>query len=391
MKCKRNSQRVLSFLQIQGSIADFCQGSIPQKKTASLNGHPIPAGVLKSGCSLKSAVCEARYIRHGGEPVGKERRKCSSLRRSRYFGFQKLLDLFKRIRYTKIKMKEYSAKACAKINIGLKVLGRRADGYHDIETIFQSIDLCDEISISTAEKGIQIISGHRDVPADETNLCWRAAQLLQAFSGEKRGCNIHIAKRIPVGAGLGGGSSDAAVTLRLLNRLWNLGLDDEVLFKIALKLGADVPFFLNPGSAVAYGVGEELRRFENKCVFFGVVVYPNIRISTAWAYGNLKLNLTNKKNYIKLETYFVEKLLLQEYPLFFSNDFESLVLEFYPELNEIKALILKSGADFAGLSGSGSAFFGLFQQEEKAKAALTLFDSHPYQKFFVRPYREVPD
>jgi len=280
------------------------------------------------------------------------------------------------------------AKACAKINIGLRILGELPNGYHEIETIFQSVDLCDEISVVPAEGDIRIETDHPDLPRDETNICHRAAKYLREIAGEKKGCTIRIEKKIPVGAGLGGGSSDAATTLHLLNRLWDLNLTDQDLSPIAKKLGADVPFFLNPGTAIAHGIGEDLQPLRKAWNFFGVVVYPNRPISTAWAYKNLKINLTNIKKYIKLSRYFVEKLFLQEFPLFFKNDFESLVFEACPELREIKLLLLQAGSSFASLSGSGSAVFGLFKQEKMAQEAFMLFDSHPYQKFFVRPYGE---
>ena len=289
----------------------------------------------------------------------------------------------------RIQMKILSANACAKINIGLKILGELPNGYHEIETIFQSVDLCDKITVSPLREDIQIAADIPDVPLDETNICYKAAKLLKEFSGEKRGCRIHISKKIPMGAGLGGGSSDAATTLKILNRMWNLNLEKEELGKIARKLGADVPFFLSPGAAIAYGIGDELEHLKNSWDFFGVIIYPNRNISTEWAYKNIKIGLTNAKKYINLNGYFLKKLFLQELPLFFKNDFESVVFDLYPQFQEIKINLLKAGAAFASMSGSGSAFFGLFHKEKEALAAFTLFDSHPYQKFFVRPYRDL--
>ncbi len=286
-------------------------------------------------------------------------------------------------------MKTLFSKACAKINIGLRILGRLPNGYHEIETIFQSVDLCDEISVTSLEEGIRVKGDHPDMPQDERNICYRAANYLREIARGQKGCSIQIRKKIPMGAGLGGGSSDAAATLRLLNRMWNLNLGSKELSEIAKKLGADVPFFLAPGTAIAYGVGDDLQPLRKGWDFFGVIIYPNHPISTAWAYKNIKINLTNIKKYIKLSSYFMEKLFLQEFPLFFKNDFESLVFEAYPEFREIKLQLLQAGSCFASLSGSGSAFFGLFKKEEAARKALMLFDSHPYQKFFVRPYREL--
>ncbi|NOY77363.1 MAG: 4-(cytidine 5'-diphospho)-2-C-methyl-D-erythritol kinase [Calditrichaeota bacterium] len=281
------------------------------------------------------------------------------------------------------------ARACAKINIGLRILGKRPNGYHEIETIFQSVDLCDEVSVSEAESAIFVESDQPGVPRGEANICYRAAELLRKKAGVSAGCRIRIAKKIPMGAGLGGGSTDAAAALRLLNRVWGLNLSNHDLAILARELGADVPFFLNPGAAIAYGIGDELQPLPKSWDFYGVILYPNRSVSTEWAYKNLKINLTKAKKYIKLSSYFVEQLFLQELPLFFRNDFEPLIFETYPEFREIKRRLLQAGSSFASLSGSGSAFFGLFDQEKMAQEALTLFDSHPYQKFFVRPYREL--
>ena len=293
-----------------------------------------------------------------------------------------------------MKMRELTAKACAKINIGLRITGVREDGFHELETIFQSVDLCDKIRVTANFGGIQITSNDRTVPRGPENTCYRAAHLLQKvaqsrFPFEEIGCEIHIDKKIPMGAGLGGGSSDAATTLRLLNRIWNLNFSAEQLLPFARQIGADVPFFLRPGAAIGYGIGDELEWFRPPWEFTGLIIFPGISISTKWAYRNLNLNLTNAKKYIKLEPSQVEQLFLHELPLFFKNDFESLVFGEFPELREIQIQLYRAGAVFANLSGSGSALFGLFEDEEKAKAALPLFDSHPYKKFIVRPFFEV--
>ncbi len=265
----------------------------------------------------------------------------------------------------------------------------RTDGYHELETIFQSVDLCDEIRIENSPAGIQVTTSNPAVPGGEQNICYRAARILQEESGGGEGCTITIEKNIPAGAGLGGGSSDAATTLRLLDQLWGLNFPAERLFEIARKLGADVPFFLRPGAAIAYGIGDDLTWFPPAWEFTGLIIFPGISVSTKWAYRHLNLNLTNAKKYIKLEPSQIKQLFLKELPLFFKNDFESLVFGVYPELQEIQTWLYRAGASFASLSGSGSALFGLFENEKKARAALPLFDSHPYKKFIVRPFFEV--
>ncbi len=286
-------------------------------------------------------------------------------------------------------MTVYFVKACAKINIGLRILGKRPDGYHELETIFQSVDLCDEIRVTPSVQGIRVSTTDPAVPEGPENICYRAAQLLLEASGAHKGCTIHIQKKIPTGAGLGGGSSDAAATLLALNTLWKTQLSDIQLLKLALRLGADVPFFLHPGTAIAYGIGEKLDWFPTPWDFVGLVLYPKIPISTKWAYQNLKLDLTNAKKYIKLDRSKVKRLFLREWPLFFKNDFEPLLLGHYPALRDIQNRLFRAGASFVSLSGSGSALFGLFEEDEQVKKALPLFDSHPYKKFIVRPFHEV--
>ncbi len=285
--------------------------------------------------------------------------------------------------------KSLKGKACAKINIGLRITGRRENGYHELETIFQAVDLCDSIRVEQAPEGIQIKTSNSNVPDGAENICYRAAQLLQQTSGTASGCYIHIEKRIPTGAGLGGGSSDAATTLRLLNQLWELHLSNQQLLALAKQLGADVPFFLKPGVAIAYGIGDELEWFPPPWRFVGLLIYPDLFISTKWAYTHIKLDLTNAKKYIKLDKSYLEQLFLGELPLFFKNDFEPLVFRHHPELQAIQAQLYRAGARFASLSGSGSALFGLFENEKEVQKALPLFDSHPYKKFIVRPFYEV--
>ncbi|MCJ7540497.1 MAG: 4-(cytidine 5'-diphospho)-2-C-methyl-D-erythritol kinase, partial [Desulfobacterales bacterium] len=198
-------------------------------------------------------------------------------------------------------MKEYQIKAPAKINIGLRILGRRNDGYHEIISIMVPISLFDTLYLSSAEKSGIILDcrGRGNIPADERNLAYRAAQSFQEKTGIREGLYIQLIKNIPVAAGLGGGSSDAAAMLLALNDMYNHPLRTEDLHQLTLELGADVPFFLYGRPALARGIGEILDPIENWKKYWYVTVTPPLQVSTAWVYGQLNLELTsNTDEYI---------------------------------------------------------------------------------------------
>jgi 4-diphosphocytidyl-2-C-methyl-D-erythritol kinase len=187
----------------------------------------------------------------------------------------------------------------AKVNLGLHVLAKRADGFHDIETILQTIDLRDRIRITPLEeKRIEVRCDRPEVPSGPENLVHRAAQLILSEHEVPGGCRIEIDKRIPAGAGLGGGSGNAAVTLLGLNRLWDLNMSREDHLRMAARLGSDVPFFLEGGTALAEGRGERLTPLRLVPDFWLVLVKPAISISTAWAYGRVKIPLTLNSKFV---------------------------------------------------------------------------------------------
>ncbi len=254
-------------------------------------------------------------------------------------------------------MDEISLKAPAKINLYLRVLGKRADGYHEIESMMQAIDLYDEIKIEKSDS-IEIVCDDPGIPADDSNLAARAAAALKEqfyFPGVK----ISLHKKIPHGAGLGGGSSDAAFVLRGLCRLYNLSPSPKELLRIASEIGSDVPFFLGSGQALVSGRGEIVRTLELPTEYTIILVVPPLEISTAEVYGKLRFSLTKK-----IEPFLFKKRitvsrfngLLKR----FCNDLEEVVLDEYPDLFEIKGLLRNSGAVFSAMSGSGSAFFGVY-------------------------------
>lgn len=257
-------------------------------------------------------------------------------------------------------------RAYAKINIGLNVLGKREDGYHNLETIFHRVNIYDEIDLQPATT-ITLASTSAEVPSDDTNLCHRAAQLLARECRTIRGAQITLTKRIPVGAGLGGGSSDAAATLIGLNSFWSLNLSVEKLHECALQLGSDVPYFLRKKSALATGRGDILEYFPLDIPFWILIVAPTIQVSTAWAYRQLRLSDDRK---IRLTT----KLLLtgldqpDELSHWITNDFEQPVFTHHPELQQIKESLIDGGAIFALMSGSGSAVYGFFTSRTTIEA-----------------------
>jgi 4-diphosphocytidyl-2-C-methyl-D-erythritol kinase len=281
-------------------------------------------------------------------------------------------------------------RAPAKINLGLRVVGKRADGYHLLDTIMVAVSLYDEIDIRkirTASKNpasdelIKISCDHPDVPLAEENIVYRAAQLILKKSRRAQPISIRIKKNIPVGAGLGGGSSDAAATLVGLNRLFKLRLSLAMLKKMALSLGADVPFFIQARPARAQGIGERLRALRGLPRFWSVIIYPGFPVSTAWVYGNLGAKLTKPI----VNTSITPSLKsLDGLTRRLENDLEGVTLKRYPEIGVLKQKLLHEGALRVLMSGSGSSVFGIFvSKQSAAKAFRRLRQEEGAQAFLV--------
>jgi len=262
-----------------------------------------------------------------------------------------------------LRLRSYS-----KVNLALATLGRRADGYHEIRTVFQSIDLHDELEFRPA-RGMELdCPGLPGIPVEE-NLIWRAATALAGLVSEKRGVAITLRKNIPPGSGLGGGSSNAAITLHGLNRFWELGLADHQLLPLASELGSDVPYFLHGGTALGIGRGDETYPLPELPSARLVVLYPGIHVSTAAAYGSLNLGLTSLRSAHRIAC-FCSRLEGNDFPLTeMFNDFETSIFPAYPDIAEAKNFLMERGATAALLSGSGSSVFGFFPDEESAFAA----------------------
>jgi len=280
-----------------------------------------------------------------------------------------------------------TVRAYAKINIGLRILRKREDNYHDIETIFHRINLFDEIVFEPSSV-ISMSCSRHDLPTDDTNLCIRAASLLQRTFKMQNGVHITLRKNIPIGAGLGGGSSDAAAVLTGLPLWWGEHLSRNELHALALELGSDVPYFLQHGSAYATGRGEILEYFNLDVPYWIVVAYPNIHISTSWAYQNTPFtnNRSSNKNRPSRDSLkdILQEHLHQPHMLMnlLHNDFESLVLRTYPEIAKVKKTLYDGGAVFSQMSGSGSSVYGLFKEERYARDVAA---SLPKCQVFVTP------
>lgn len=268
-------------------------------------------------------------------------------------------------------------RSCAKINAGLKVINKRKDGFHNLETIFYPVDICDIIKVSiekidSPRNSVFISSNKPYVPTDKKNFCYR---IIEAFFIEYkiRDCyeiHINIEKNIPVGGGLGGGSSNAGTVLRFLIEYFNIDVekDYEKITKIALQAGSDVPFFILSKPCYAEGRGEIIKPLENfKLDYQIVLVNPGIHISTKWAFDELNYQTDELHDSIlsKVEKFYPEN---SEY---FENDFEKIVFKRYPEIQNIKDELLKSGAIFASLSGTGGTVYGLFEKDTFNANSLT--------------------
>lgn len=295
-------------------------------------------------------------------------------------------------------MERVKLTAHAKINLSLDVTGRLENGYHTLRMIMQTISLCDEVTVEKTREGIEIICDNPAVPRDERNICHRAAKEFfianglggfepktgnsRYFAGQRSetgpddeinrkstGVRIYIKKRIPAGAGLAGGSADAAAVLKGLNILYNTGMQPGELAEIGLKCGADVPFCLYGGTCLAEGIGEKLTELPSFSGVSAVVVMPEFSVSTEWVYKNYSME--KQKEHPDTEK-LVNAVKFRDVPTVareMRNVLESVTAAEYPEINGIKDLLIKLGALGSMMSGSGPSVFGLFESTEKAGAA----------------------
>lgn len=269
--------------------------------------------------------------------------------------------------------------APAKINLGLQVLRRRPDGYHDINTVFAAVDLCDELELTARDDGRIVcrVEGNAQLAEEpaENNLCVRAARALREAAGVREGAELLLRKHIPTGAGLGGGSSDAAAVLAGCARLWNLSVPPADLAEIGAQLGSDVPFFLGSGPAVARSRGEVLEPLDLFLPWTVLLVNPGIHVPTPWAYRAL-----NRTGSLPADDLAAALRGGTEHPHLLRerlvNDFEEAVFAEHPELKRIKERMYDAGALLALMSGSGSTMFGLFADGEGARKGESAFGEY---------------
>jgi 4-diphosphocytidyl-2-C-methyl-D-erythritol kinase len=280
-------------------------------------------------------------------------------------------------------------RAPAKINLGLRIVGQRVDGYHLLDTIMVPVSLYDEIQITkiigegrSSTSRLTVICDNPAVPRDEGNIVFRAAHLIIKENSIRASVAIHIKKRIPIGAGLGGGSSDAAATLIAMNSLFRLNYSTRQLKQRAYGLGADVPFFIDRRPARARGVGERLTPIKSLPWNWAVIVYPGFPVSTVWVYQRFAAKLTkgmaNTSIISPLRKSFDQRRLLV-------NDLESVTVARYPRIKFLKEKLIAEGAAGALMSGSGSAVFGLFDSRGNAARALSRLQKEDgVETFLVR-------
>jgi len=276
--------------------------------------------------------------------------------------------------------------APAKINTCLHVLGKREDGYHELAMLMQPLTLFDRVTISVAKgDAIAVRCPGVELPPGADNIAARAARVLLTHVGETRMVEIVVDKKIPVAAGLGGGSSDAATVLSGLNELCGFGVDNATLRQLAVRLGADVPFFLCDGAAWATGIGDVLEPVAAMPPVWYVLVNPGIAVSTAWVYGNLVL--TSKGDVDKLREF---PQTTEALVRLLHNDLESVTLAHYPEVAAVKQALATEGALGTLMSGSGPTVFGVFATEAAAHAAARQLEAdRSWRVFVARPLDQI--
>ncbi|MDG2366873.1 MAG: 4-(cytidine 5'-diphospho)-2-C-methyl-D-erythritol kinase [Candidatus Marinimicrobia bacterium] len=269
----------------------------------------------------------------------------------------------------------------SKVNIGLKVLSQRDDGYHNIYTIFQELNFGDSIDIEKREHGFKIIANVDWVPTNKSNICYKAYTEIKKEFSEVKGIHIKIDKKIPIGSGLGGGSANAAALLKGIKNIYKLEVTESKLEEIGSEVGADVPFFIRGKTQLGEGIGDKLTQLPKAIIGTYLLVIPKISIRTEWAYSVIKNRLNNQNKNAKFSSFSNEDYSSLQ---IFENDFEQIVIPAYPEIGAIKSKLLNLGARFASLSGSGSTVYGVYDDEASAKEAELLFHTS-HQTILANP------
>ena len=261
-------------------------------------------------------------------------------------------------------MNESTLRSPAKINLCLSVLGKRPDGYHDVAMLMQMVGLCDEVTVTRGGRGISVQCENHPALSGEKNIAWKAADAMLRFAGMHADLAIVIKKNIPIAAGLGGGSGNAAAVLAALNKMLGIGLDRQCLAEIGSQLGMDVPFFFFGPTAIAQGRGEIIKNQSPPPKFWVLLVNPGFETSTAWVYNNVNLRLTKKVDCNK-----IARLNCRNIAEGLHNDLETVTSAAHPEINTIKQALMAAGALGALMSGSGPTVFGIFGSETECRSA----------------------
>lgn len=273
-------------------------------------------------------------------------------------------------------------KAYGKINLALDITGRREDGYHLVRMILQTVDLYDLVTVEQQEEeGIVLTCDDPRIPTDEKNLAYKAALLMIGAFDLHAGLKIHIEKKIPMQGGMGGGSTDAAAVILAINELFDLHAEPAMLDKIAVRLGADVPFCLRKGTYLAEGIGEKLTALPDAPHGYLMLIVPSFGISTAWAYAKAdeKEDLIHPD--ISDMVAAIEKQDLAQMARGMGNILEQVAVSEYPEIQEVKEKMMRHGALGAMMTGSGSVIFGIFDDPEKVDICFEAFEGETYGKF----------
>jgi 4-diphosphocytidyl-2-C-methyl-D-erythritol kinase len=279
-----------------------------------------------------------------------------------------------------------TVKAPAKINLALDVLSKRPDGYHDVAMIMQTVALYDTISVRSGFEGIKLTSDSSKIPVDDTNIAYKAAHYLSTKYNVKRGAHIHIEKRIPVAAGLAGGSTDAAAVLKLLNKVWDLKLSKAELMDAGKKLGADVPFCIQGGTCLAEGLGDKLTVIKSMPDCFILLAKPNVGVSTKDVYEGLKLNEIEDRPNIPAILQGIQNQDLLKISKNMGNVLETVTTKMYPIIVQLKQKLMENGAIGSLMSGSGPTVFGVFEDMATAYGAYDNIKTLVNEIFVVKTF-----
>ena len=268
-------------------------------------------------------------------------------------------------------MNQIRIKAMAKVNLGLDVLRRLENGYHEVKMVMQTVDLYDELTVVKEEtKEITITSNAGELPLNEDNLIYKAAKLLFQKAGNEYGVSIHLNKNIPIAAGMAGGSTDAAATLLALNALFGFGYSKEELAEIGVKIGADVPYCIYGGTCLSEGIGEILTKLPDAPDCYIVIAKPPIGVSTKYVYENLHIETVQEHPDMDGMVEAIQKASLKDVTDKMGNVLETVTVKRYPEIAKMKQCLLDNGAENALMSGSGPTVFGIFTERKTADKAL---------------------